>query len=211
MRRVVALLLVLTACGSASDGASVSSTALADAAVEPTLHLPLSMPNQGGNLEGHGPRGFAGQGVGLFAGDELNANFPSDDGIQIWLTFDLPPVARVDRAVLRSDALSVRGNPFETLGELRVEPVRYSAFEPESFDLSTTGDLTTCVADVEAGTLECDVTELVTAAADAGDDRVQLRLKFDVLSDSDGGPDLAMFFRSDSNTNETGIFTLDVS
>ena len=211
MRHVVPLLLVLAACGSASDDVSAPSTALADAAVEPTLDLPLSLPNQGADLEGHGPRGFAGQGVGLFAGDELNASFPADDGIQIWLTFDLPSVAGVDRAVLRSDALSVRGNPFETLGELRVEPVRYSAFEPESFDLSTTGDLTTCVVDVEAGTLECDVTELVMAAAAAGDDRVQLRLKFDVLSDSDGESDLAMFFRSDSNTNEPGIFTLDVS
>ena len=113
--------------------------------------------------------------------------------------------------MLRSDALSVSGNPFETLGELRVEPVHYSAFEPESFDLAATGDSTTCVVDVEAGRLECDVTEIVTAVADDGDERVQLRLKFDVLSDSDGEPDLALFFRSDSNTNEPGIFTLDVS
>jgi hypothetical protein len=126
------------------------------------------------------------------------------------LTFELPPIAGIDRTVLRSDALSVRGNPFETLGELRVEPVRCSAFEPESFGLATTGDLTTCVVDVEAGALECDATEIVTAAADDGDERVQLRLKFDVLSDSDDEPDLATFFHSDSSTNERGIFTLDV-
>jgi hypothetical protein len=113
--------------------------------------------------------------------------------------------------LLRSDALSVSGNPFETLGELRVEPVDYVAFEPASFDLSAMGDLLRCDADVEAGTFECDVSEIVTAAADAGDKRVQLRLKFDELSDGDGEPDLALFFLNDSNTNERGIFTLDIS
>ena len=197
MRRFVPLLVVLGACaGSASDDAA---------------ELPFSIPNQGGDLEGHGPRGFAGQGVGLFAGDELNANFPADDGIQIWLTFDVPSVTAIQRAVLRSDALSVRGDPFETLGELRVEPVDYSAFEPESFDLPATGELQTCDADIAAGTFECDVSEIVAAAAVAGDGRVQLRLKFDELSDGDGEPDLALFFLSDSNANERGIFTLDIS
>ncbi|MGB3735920.1 MAG: hypothetical protein WA964_13255 [Ilumatobacter sp.] len=197
MRRVVPLLLVLAACvGSAGDGDST---------------LPLSIPNQGGSLEGHGPRGFAGQGVGLFAGDELNPSFPADDGIQIWLTFDVSSVVAIQRAVLRSDALSVRGDPFETLGELRVEQVDDSAFEPESFDLPATSDPAACSADVGAGTFECDVTEIVAAAAVAGDERVQLRLKFDELSDGDGETDLAMFFLTDSNTNEAGIFTLEIS
>jgi len=197
MRRFLPLILVLGACaGSGSDEGETR---------------PYSIPNQGGDLEGHGPRGFAGQGVGLFAGDELNSSFPADDGIQIWLTFELPPLDALDGAVLRSDALTVRGNPFDSLGELRVEQVDHAAFEPGSFDLAATSDLGACSADVDAGTFECDVTDIVAGAAVVGDDVVQFRLKFDQLSDGDGEPDLALFFLTDSNTNEPGIFTLDIS
>lgn len=173
--------------------------------------LPVSIPNGGGDLEGHGPRGFAGQGIGLFAGDELNENFPAGDGIQIWLTFDLPLIVGVDRALLHSDRLSVSGDPFDSLGELRVERVDYAAFEPESFDLPARSDLAACASDVDAGTFECDVTELVSSVLADGEERVQLRLKFDELSDGDGEPDLARFFLTDSNTNERGIFTLAIS
>ncbi len=35
-------------------------------------------------------------------------------------------------------------------------------------------------------------------------------MKFDELSDGDGEPDLALFFRTDSNTNEPDIFTPDI-
>ena len=209
MRRAVSLLLVLAACGGSEDGGSDAAGGAEERAT--SVELPASISNHGGDLEGHGPRGFAGQGVGLFAGDELNANFPVDDGIQIWLTFDVSPVDTFQSAVLRSDALSVRGNPFEALGELRVERVEYSAFEPESFDLPASSELGLCAVDVEAGTFECDVTELLEAATEADAELLQLRLKFDELSDGDGEPDLALFFLSDSNTNESGIFTLDLS
>jgi hypothetical protein len=43
-----------------------------------------------------------------------------------------------------------------------------------------------------------------------GDTVVQLRLKFERPADLDGQQDLAMFFRSDSNTNQPGLFTLTI-
>lgn len=49
----------------------------------------IILENQGGNMEGHTPRGFQGMGTGLFTGDNLNPNFPEGDGVQLFLTFDL--------------------------------------------------------------------------------------------------------------------------
>ena len=57
--------------------------------------------------------------------------------------------------------------------------------------------------------VECDVTAAVAGSVAAGDTRVQFRLRFDLAGDSDGDPDLVMFNRGDSNTNEAGIFTLE--
>ena len=72
-------MLVLGACSTAT---TVPSTGDAS--------LPLVVTNQGGSLEGHTPRGFAGTGTGLFAGDNLNPAFPEGDGVQFLLTFELP-------------------------------------------------------------------------------------------------------------------------
>ena len=49
----------------------------------------VTLKNHGGATEGHTPRGFSGMGTGLFAGDNLNRNFPEGDGVQIFLSFDL--------------------------------------------------------------------------------------------------------------------------
>ena len=59
------------------------------------------VPNQGGNMEGHTPRGFRGMGTGLFTGDNLNPRFPEGDGVQIFLTFDLSmvPAGEIDSAI----------------------------------------------------------------------------------------------------------------
>ena len=40
---------------------------------------------------------------------------------------------------------------------------------------------------------------------------VQFRLRFDRAGDGDGSPDLAMFFITNSNTNEPGIFELEIT
>lgn len=76
--------------------------------------------NQGGNMEGHTPRGFQGMGVGLFAGDNLNPGFSNNDGVQFFLTFDLGSIPsgasvatrtgfKIVSAVLRSKNFHARG------------------------------------------------------------------------------------------------------
>lgn len=194
------VLVVLTGCASTGP--------LADLAVGP--ELPLQIANHGGSFEGHTPRGFAGSGTGLFAGDNLNPNFPNGDGVQIWLSFQLPFTMPVpEEVVLRSDALDPSGTPFTDLGALLAEPVVYDQFDPENFDLAPTGESVTCIRTDESN-LECDVTNAVTSAIRDGLPRVQFRLKFETVSDGDGQPDLARFYRTDSNTNQPGIFTLDL-
>lgn len=191
----VVLGVLISACGSSENPST----------------LPLQIRNHGGSLEGHTPRGFAGSGTGLFVGDNLNPGIPDGEGVQIWLSFDLSEATPTPtRAVLRSAALTVRGTPFADLGALRVEPVSYDSFSPELFDHPSTGAAVTCDRVGDRG-IECDVTEAVARAIHAGEDRAQLRLKFDTAGDNDGEADLAMFFLTDSNTNERGIFTLNLS
>jgi hypothetical protein len=187
------------------------TTALGILGQTSTSSLPLSIENSGGSLEGHTPRGFAGIGKGLFAGDNLNPGFPDGDGVQAWLNFDLPGGLDVPiSAVLTTDALVVQGSPFEDLGNLNVESVRYDEFSSELFDLAANGEASTCERLGESQ-IDCDVTDAVVAALAAGESRVQLRLKFDIVSDGDGAQDLALFFLTDSNTNEPGIFRLELS
>jgi hypothetical protein len=162
-------------------------------------------------MEGHTPRGFAGSGTGLFVGDNLNSGFPDDDGVQLWLSFALPASgAAPTRAVLSSDVMTVAGSPFEDLGTLLAEPVTYDGFGPQLFDLAADGPAVDCQR-VGAERLECDVTDAVTAALGSGSQSAQFRLRFERVADGDGNQDLALFFLTDSNINEPGIFHLDLS
>lgn len=166
--------------------------------------------NQGGSMEGHTPRGFAGSGTGLFVGDNLNPGFPDGDGVQVFLTFDLPAdVDSPSRVVLTSDALQVDGTPFEDLGALLVEPVAYDTFGPHLFDLATNGPATECLRSAEHS-ISCDVTGSVAQASASEAATVQFRLYFERPGDSDQSQDLAKFFRTDSNINEPGLFTLEI-
>lgn len=202
-----ALAIAIAACSGQDD----SNVTFGDPATLGDQTTSISIPNDGTSaLEGHTPRGFAGTGTGLFAGDNLNPNFPNGDGVQIWLSFAIPDgIATPTSATLRSDVLSTSGNVFEALGNLQAAPVSYEAFGPELFNLGPTGDLVTCERPSDTS-LTCDVTDAAAAAIDAGDSHVQLRLTFEEISDSDGEQDLAMFFFTDSNTNESGIFTLEL-
>ena len=149
-------------------------------------------------------------GTGLFAGDDLNPNFPEGDGVQLFLTFELPGVALgATSAVLASNALTVFGTPFEDLGPLSAEVVTYDTFGPHLFDTPALSDAVPCAREGEAA-LRCDVTDIVRPLLTDGETAVQLRLRFAVPSDLDGRQDLALFFRSDSNTNEPGLFTLTI-
>jgi len=173
----------------------------------------LVIENQGGDMEGHTPRGFQGQGTGLFVGDNLNPGFPNGDGVQIYLSFDLRdvPNGKVVSAVLKSDDVSFFGAPFEGLGSLEVEEVRYDSFSSALWKLEALEDGARCVfADSREGDFECDLSSAVQRSFDEGYRYAQFRVLFDEAGDGDGVQDMAMFFKTNSNTNEPGIFELDL-
>ena len=156
--------------------------------------------NQGGAMEGHTPRGFQGMGTGLFAGDNLNPRFPEGDGVQIFLTSDLNavPAGKIVSAVLRSDNVSIRGMPLKDLGTLRAEEIRYTKFGSALWNLEPLADGAVCeFATSPNGPFQCDL--------------AQFRLLLDRAGDSDGTPDMVAFFVSNSNTNQPGIFELEVT
>lgn len=173
----------------------------------------IVLRNHGGDMEGHTPRGFQGMGTGLFAGDNLNPRFPEGDGVQIFLTFDLSAVsvAEVASATLRSEHVSVRGTPFQDLGMLAAEEVRYDAFSATLWNLVPEVDGATCqFASSPEGPFACDVTAAVNSSLAEGYPFSQFRLRFSEAGDSDGIQDMAFFFISDTNTNEPGIFFLEL-
>jgi hypothetical protein len=199
---LVSISLVAAACTSTQDAENPSR------GQSPTAET--SIPNEGSENEGHTPVGFPGMGTGLFAGDNLNSRFPDGDGVQTFLTFALPEGLAATSATLRSNVLETRGTPFSDLGALMAERVKYDEFGPHLFDLPSSGDPSVCT--VIGGTaIACDVTRAVQAAADEGVTSVQFRIRFEQVADKDGQADLAMFYRTDSNTNEEGLFTLVIN
>lgn len=210
----LAMMLVLAACASASPTATTVEASTAGTTEAPGTEItvqgsgePIVIFNEGGVLEGHTPRGFAGTGAGLFVGDNLNPGFPDGDGVQTYMTFELQGPVPQGSAELASDVLNVRGNPFEDLGPLVVELVEYDAFGPELFDLVAVSPSVPCRL-VEDSGVACDVTSLIDQARGDNATKIQFRLKFTEAGDSDGEADLAMFFVQDSNTNESGLFRL---
>ena len=201
------VVLIAASCGGSSDAGSSNAADLD----EPSQSLgePVVIGNLGGPpLEGHTPQGFAGMGTGLFVGDNLNANFPEGDGVQLFVAFELPSdVGEVTAATLSSENMTVRGTPFETLGQLRAQAVSFETFGPAVFDTPGLGEPTDCSPQGTTA-LNCDVTQAVNDAVDAGTTNLQLRLRFDIPGNGDGEQDMALFFLTDSNTNEPGIFSL---
>jgi hypothetical protein len=194
---------------------ALAAAACTDVTAETTAGSPatdpiISIENDGGDMEGHTPTGFAGSDTGLFVGDNLNPSFPEGEGVQTYLTFALPGDVEVDRALLTSNVLTTAGTPFDDLGALLAEPVVYEAFGPALFDLVASGAAVACRV-VGDSSVECDVTAAVRDAVADGRDTVQVRLRFERPADNDGQADLAMFHRSNSNTNEAGLFTLDLA
>ena len=152
-------------------------------------------------------------GTGLFAGNNLNPNLPNDDGVQIFLTFDLEDLAARDvlSATLRSTNMHLRGSPFEGLGPLRAQEVRYDRFSSALWDLSPLAGGHTCtLATEESDDVRCDITDVVRRSVEDGYAYAQLRLRMEKAGDGDGSADLALFFKTDSNTNEPGIFEIEI-
>ncbi|MBX2799932.1 MAG: hypothetical protein KTR31_19790 [Myxococcales bacterium] len=170
--------------------------------------------------EGHTPRGFQGQGTGLFAGDNLNSGFPEGDGVQIFVSVNLAQADEgdltdgtweVSEAIFAAEAMEVRGTPFADLGNLNAEEVVFDEFSSALWDLPAVDGGASCVfADGPDGDYACDLAPAVQAALDDGRRFVSFRLLFDQAGDSDGEQDMALFFLTDSNTTDKGIFSLTV-
>ena len=192
----------------ASPGQRVITT------VEPSSIRVVTILNQGGAMEGHTPRGFRGMGTGLFAGDNLNPRFPDGDGVQLFLTFDLStvPSGEVVSAILGSDNVSIRGMPLKDLGPLRAEEVRYQEFSSDLWNLEPFAGGDTCeFATSSEGPFRCDLSGAVQKSLEDSYSYVQFRLLLDRTGDKDGSQDLVAFFITDSNTNQPGIFDLEVT
>lgn len=211
-------LALLAACGgnsatSPAAGPTATSTA-APSSNTGAQAVNLALQNHGGAMEGHTPRGFQGMGTGLFSGDNLNRDFPDGDGVQIFLTFDLSeiPPGKVQSAELSSVHASVSGTPFEDLGALTAEEVRYTGFSSALWNLIPVDNGARCIlAESAAGPFQCDLSGAIQRSLDDSYRYAQFRVRFDEAGDGDGSQDLVAFFKRDFNTNEAGIFRLDVT
>ena len=175
----------------------------------PALAQQISIPNQGGTMEGHTPRGFRGMGTGIFVGDDLNPNFPAGDGVQAFLTFAPLPERTVTAATLTSQQVKISGNPFRDLGALQADVIAYDRFSPDVWNLQPTA--TACIFPIAAnGTIACDVTTVLNAAIADGRPSLQVRLRLATAADNDGTQDMVMFFATNANQNQPGLFTLDI-
>ena len=191
------------------EAGTVPADTTATSATQFTAGAEVVIPNQGGSLEGHTPRGFSGSGTGLFVGDNLNPSFPEGDGVQAFLTFDISTLQETefDSVVLTSGAVHIQGTPFKDLGHLIVESVAYDTFSRALWNSPSQGEACTLATEA-SDTVSCDVTEAVRTALESGSELAQFRVRFEKAGDSDGAPDMVLFYKRNSNTNEVGIFTL---
>ncbi len=197
-----------------TSDAPVSPDRTVDSVDQTSTSKVILLQNQGGEMEGHTPRGFPGMGTGLFAGDNLNRRFPDGDGVQLFLTFDLSavPSGKIVSALLRSENASVRGMPLKDLGPLRAEEIRYSKFSKDLWNLEPFAGGDNCeFATLPGGPFRCDLTDAVQRSLDDSYPFAQFRLLLDRAGDNDGTLDLVGFFIADSNTNQPGIFDLEVT
>ena len=172
----------------------------------------IYIPNEGGLSGGHTPIGFQGQGTGIFVGDNLNPNFPNGDGVQAFLAFDISAlqISDFDTAILTSNNLHINGSPFTDLGNIIVEEVQYDSFSSKLWDIESLGNVCTLERGTTTGTISCDIEGALSDAIRDGKGTLQLRLRFETVSDNDNSADLALFYRTSSNTNDSGIFIIEV-
>ena len=172
----------------------------------------ILIPNSGEEYEGHTPIGFSGSGIGLFVGDNLNSNFPNRDGLQTFLTFDIEQIGntKVKSAVLVSQNAHIVGNPFKDLGKLAVFETEYGDFTAKVWNTETKEEVCS-VGEIIDGEFICDITEHIERLLREEKTLAQFIMKFEQLSDNDEQSDLLLFYESDSNKNEPGIFNIRVN
>lgn len=198
--------LVLTACG----GGPSPSTAGTSPAVHQTPEGYVLGNLGDGELEGHTPRGFEGQGSGPFVGDNINPKFPDGDGVQLFLSFDLKPLPRgmIASAKLRAKETRVAGEPFASLGKLMLEEVRFDQFSKALWNSEGSGERV--FASSKEGPFECDVTDIVDRRRST--QMAQVRLRFEKAGDGDGVKDVVYFNpkAGSADHNEPGLLELVV-
>lgn len=207
------ILLVLVAC-SAQDAEQLQAPLSSEAGEASTDRQVVVIQNQGSNMEGHTPRGFQGMGTGLFIGDNLNPSFPQGDGTQAFLTFNLSalPAGDIVSAVIRSAHAQLQGTPFQDLGTLLAEEIRYERFSPALWNLPPLVNGASCEFATSAdGPYACNVTDVVTRSRLDGYQYAQLRLRLTEAGDSDGVQDMVFFYITEPNANQPGIFELEVT
>ena len=203
---VVVVLVVLIFIGFKDDANTFPDT-------QNTTSGTIRIPNKGGLFGGHTPIGFQGQGTGIFVGDNLNPNFPNGDGVQAFLAFDISAlqISGFDTAILTSNNLHINGSPFTDLGNIIVEEVQYDSFSSKLWDIESQGDVCVLERGTTTGTISCDIEGTLSDAIRDGKSTLQLRLRFETVSDNDNSADLALFYRTSSNTNDSGIFIIEVT
>ena len=208
-------LLILASCSSPSIEGRETLEPLpeTEAVVSPQPET-VMLKNEGGSMGGHTPRGFQGMGTGLFVGDNLNPRFPDGEGVQLFITFDLSalPPGKIETATLRTQNVATRGMPFEDLGSLTAQEVRFDSFSAALWNLEPVSQGASCEFATSAdGPFACDLTSAIQRSIADEHPYAQFRLRLDEAGDSDGQADLVMFFINDSNSNEPGIFELEIT
>lgn len=168
--------------------------------------LTFSIPS-GAGVEGYAARSSGLTGQGLFAGDNINEEFANGDGVAFYLNFDVSqlPAGSVQSAALSSEHALIRGAPFDGLGRLIVQQVKFSKLEDAS-KAEKAGE--GCVlGEHSSSSYECDISKALQDAIDDGRQNLQLRVMFDLASDKDGKADIISFYRADGDKN--GVFEID--
>ena len=95
---------------------------------------------------------------------------------------------------------------------MRSEEIRYSKFYSALRNLETLSDGAVCeFATSPNGPFQCSLDETVQRSLDDSYPLAQFRLLMHRAGDADGIPDMVDFFVSNSNTNQPGIFELEVT
>lgn len=178
------------------------------------LHVQVFLNEGRANSGGHTPRGFRGQGAGLFVGDNLNPNFPEGDGVQLFVSFDLSalPAGEIISAELRSSNAHLSGTPLADLGILTAEEIRYDSFSSALWDAPVVSGGHSCeFADSAQGPFACEVGPVIQSAVSDSYGKAQFRFRLAQAGDGDGVQDLVLFYTTDSNRNAPGIFELEVT
>lgn len=176
------------------------------------------------NREGHTPRGFMGQGAGIFTGDNLNGGFPEGDGIQLFISFNLSRDAAgadlrdsgtttvVSAELAAAVEPEIEGSPFADLGDLLADEVIHDGFSSALWDLEPPADAGSCTfATGPRQPFACDFTAAVQNALDDERRFLDVRMRFETAGDRDAVRDMVFFYTVDTNATEPGLFTLDVT